>query len=540
MTLLRELWRYAPRTLLGALLLGLCSGALNTLLIVLLQHAGRAESFLGQSPGANLARMFVVLALLQVALAYASALVIALIPHGFVVGMRREILARLLVVPLKTIETLGYGNILSSITDEIALVYHGALGVPQAVMSACIVCGAMVYIASRSSLAFAIIAAVVVIAVAAYILMNLRFRVRMATFRQNNGVLFTEIGVVLSAAKELRINSRRRQVFLEQYLWPRLDRSRSFERVNLRHGQALGSIVSTLSWTALGSLLFVAPLYGAHGTGDIAMILLFLVGPLTQGVTAANAVQRGAVALESLKKLEDSVRIDQSSVSALPSILFEDRITLQGIEHRYRTEETTTEFRLGPINLEIRRGELLFLIGGNGSGKSTLAKLIVGLYDPERGQLSVDGVAIAPAQRQAYSELFSAIFTDFHLFDWVPDSAPALDEIAQKLLVDFRLDGVVRFENGRFSTTSLSTGQRKRLALIVAYLEDRPFYVLDEWAADQDPSFKRVFYEVALPALRARGKTCLVITHDDRYFHLADRVIRIDSGQLVGHDDPVS
>jgi putative ATP-binding cassette transporter len=86
---------------------------------------------------------------------------------------------------------------------------------------------------------------------------------------------------------------------------------------------------------------------------------------------------------------------------------------------------------------------------------------------------------------------------------------------------------------GAFSTLALSQGQRKRLALLTAYLEDRPIYLFDEWAADQDPQFKEIFYHHLLPELRARNKTVLVITHDDRYYDVADRLIKLDYGKLV-------
>ena len=84
-----------------------------------------------------------------------------------------------------------------------------------------------------------------------------------------------------------------------------------------------------------------------------------------------------------------------------------------------------------------------------------------------------------------------------------------------------------------FSTTHLSHGQRQRLALLGAYLEDRPIYVFDEWAANQEPQFRNIFYRQILPELKARGKLAVVISHDDRYFDVADRLIRLTSGVLA-------
>ena len=174
------------------------------------------------------------------------------------------------------------------------------------------------------------------------------------------------------------------------------------------------------------------------------------------------------------------------------------------------------------------------MVGGNGSGKTTLAKLLVGLYPPEEGQILLNGKVVSDASRDHYRQLFSTIFSDFHLFDRLLETGSAdLDEEGNRLLAKLHLQNKVKVQDGAFNTLALSQGQRKRLALVVAYLENRPFFMFDEWAADQDPVFKEVFYREILPELRAMGKAVLVISHDDRYFHLADRLIRMESGCLT-------
>jgi len=184
--------------------------------------------------------------------------------------------------------------------------------------------------------------------------------------------------------------------------------------------------------------------------------------------------------------------------------------------------------------LTLTPGELVFLVGGNGSGKSTLAKIITGLYPPEKGEVRLDGKLITDKSRDDYRQLFSAVFSDFYLFESLLGmKARDLDTQAREYLVELHLDHKVKVRHGQFSTTDLSHGQRKRLALLTAYLENRPFYLFDEWASDQDPHFKEIFYTQLLPELKARGKAVLVITHDDRYFHLADRVIKLDYGKVV-------
>ena len=219
-------------------------------------------------------------------------------------------------------------------------------------------------------------------------------------------------------------------------------------------------------------------------------------------------------------------------------------VTLRGVTHAYFHERDERMFRIGPIDLTIRPGELVFIVGGNGSGKTTLAKVLTGLYEPEEGTIEVDGRTIGWRERAAYRQRFSAVFNDFHLFDALlgivdPDD-PArtqADARANALVAKLALDHKVKVVDGAFSNRALSTGQRKRLALVVAYLEDRPFYLFDEWAADQDPVFRHVFYTELLADLKRLGKTIIVISHDDRYFHCADRVVRLRNGRL-DEDDP--
>ena len=209
------------------------------------------------------------------------------------------------------------------------------------------------------------------------------------------------------------------------------------------------------------------------------------------------------------------------------------RLELRGVTHTYRRENEEESFLLGPIDLALRPGELVFLVGGNGSGKTTLAKLILGLYAPEAGEVRLAGEAIGDDNREQYREHFSAVFSDFFVFEKLLGlDAEALDDVARGYLRRLLLEQKVQVRDGVLSTIDLSTGQRKRLALMTAYLEDRPIYLFDEWAADQDPVFKEVFYLALLPELKERGKTVFVISHDDHYFHVADRILKLDYGKI--------
>ena len=202
--------------------------------------------------------------------------------------------------------------------------------------------------------------------------------------------------------------------------------------------------------------------------------------------------------------------------------------------YAYPREFGDRHFTLGPLHWTLHPGELIFLSGGNGSGKSTFVKLLTGLYAPNAGDIRLDGQPITEENREWYRQLFSVVFSDFYLFDNLLGLAAAgLDAQAQHYLEQLQLDHKIQVTDGVLSTTALSQGERKRLALLTAYLEDRQIYVFDEWAADQDPQFKDIFYTNLLPALKAKRKTVLVISHDERYFFLADRLLKLEDGKLI-------
>jgi putative pyoverdin transport system ATP-binding/permease protein len=251
----------------------------------------------------------------------------------------------------------------------------------------------------------------------------------------------------------------------------------------------------------------------------------------------------------SLKKIEEmGLRLAQDSeqlAGSQAAIPTWKSLTLTDVGHHY--SGSSESFALGPINLVFQPREITFIVGGNGSGKSTLAKILVGLYAPSSGQICLDGVAVTDGNREDYRQQFSGVFADFHLFDQLLGSLGTdrqqLDEIsfdqrAQQYLEDLQIAHKVSIDSGRLSTTALSQGQRKRLALLNAYLEDRSIYFFDEWAADQDPYFREIFYQQILPGLKQRGKCVIAVSHDDRYFGLADRVIKLDYGKIESEIRP--
>jgi putative ATP-binding cassette transporter len=264
------------------------------------------------------------------------------------------------------------------------------------------------------------------------------------------------------------------------------------------------------------------------------LTIFYLMGPLREIMNSIPIFSRANISLQKVEQLDLAPVTRGEAMAPRASVRAWQQLELRGGVFTYDHQEGDGNFSLGPIDITLHPGDLVFVVGGNGSGKSTLAKLLTGLYPLEAGELRLDGQLITDENREWYSEHFSVVFSDFYVFESLLGLvSPGLDAQAKDYLVQLQLDHKVEVHNGVLSTTALSQGQRKRLALLTAYLEDRPIYIFDEWAADQDPEFKELFYVQLLPELKARGKAVLVISHDDRYFHLADRALKLEYGKPV-------
>jgi putative pyoverdin transport system ATP-binding/permease protein len=352
--------------------------------------------------------------------------------------------------------------------------------------------------------------------------------------RKETDVLFGHFRGMIHGAKELRLHRSRREAFVTDVLVPT---SQAIRRYTFLAGATFTGAAawgSFLFFVAVGALLF-----GFGGTGEsfrvlsgFTLVLIYVLTPLEVLLNSLPPIARAVASSSRLEQLGLSLSSVAQEPAETPPPASWHSLELAGVEYTYR-EGDGPGFHIGPFDLSFRPGELVFLTGGNGSGKSTLAKILTGLYPPDTGEVRLDGVPVTDEVRDAYRQMFAAVFTDFYLFDSLLGLERAdLDEAAQRYLQRLGLAGKVRVEDGRLSTVELSQGQRKRLALLTAYLEDRPIYFFDEWAADQDPQAKAVFYFEILPELKARGKTVFVISHDDAYYGVADRVLKLTDGRL--------
>ncbi|MBI6548981.1 cyclic peptide export ABC transporter [Xenorhabdus sp. VLS] len=491
----------------------------------------------------SLAWRFGLLALLALISRVFGGVVFAKLSQGTMAKMREHISTRVACAPFRQIEILGTSRAQSIITEDATNVSLLFFALPNIVMQGSIVLGCLAYLAWLSWAVFFLALVVVFIGSLGYALGGGQALASLEAAGKAQDRLFTHFNALFSGAKELKLHLARAHTFLNSILGNEINAVRQ-HRTRAYGAYAFGvGWILFLFYVFLGVVVFApAALPGLEPTvlAGYVIVFLFMLVPLDSLLNnlpilntarvSLNRIEQVLIKLNEQEHMEQPVAINQfGEVSSL---------RLSALTHSYYREKEDGVFQLGPIDMELKRGEITFLIGGNGSGKTTLAKLLVGLYTPESGTISLDGHVVSDDHCADYRQLFSAVFSDFHLFETLvgmDNTDSALDARANRLIAKLHLEHKVKVENGRFSTRDLSQGQRKRLALVVAYLEDRPFYLFDEWAADQDPQFKAVFYRELLPELAASGKAVLVITHDDSFFHLADHCLKLENGKLFVH-----
>jgi len=535
-----NLWRFlldASRPTLGLVLFATLAGGLgNAAVLATLNHALHAR----REEMGLLALAFTLAAAVRLLTGLVSQVALARFAQEAVARLRRELVASILLVPYAQVERLGAARLTATLSEDALHISNGVLGLPNVLLNAgMLACGGLylAWLSWRVLLATAVFVAAGAVVHRFLMRSGLRF---LNLARDEQDRLFASFRALTEGMKELKLSEPRRALFLEHGV-DRVTRAYSDHSCAAEtRFIASASFSSGLFLALVGALVFLVPHFGALDAETLSGFVIacpFLMGPLGAVLSSFSWLGRASVALTRVQALGDSLRdrADREPLARGAPIASPACIELAGVSHTYRREGDDRPFQIGPIDLTLSRGELVFLVGGNGSGKSTLAKLLTGLYAPEGGCVMVDGRVIGGEDRDRYRQLFSAVFCDFYLFeDLLAVEDPERLALARQYLAQLRLDGQVRIEGGRLSTTSLSTGQRKRLALLAAYLEDRPFYLFDEWAADQDPEFKELFYSTLLPELRSRGKGVLVITHDDRWFPLADRLLKLESGRMTG------
>ncbi len=524
-----------PQHLRQLCLLAGLVGTLNTLLIAVINKAAASVS-----KNESVTLMFV---------AYAVIFVVFLVAaqrankenvakaQQFIYRFKIRIMHDVFRSNLLKVDKLGRDYILEVLNRDTELVSQQVNSVLSLFQSLLTVCFLMLYMATISLTACLILS--VAIAIVSFVgvieLNKLVGGVRVLSVKeaQVNGMY----GAFLSGYKEVKMNSQR-ALGLTRDLIAEARVVRTEKTKLVQDVVQFFTYLQMLMYLVVGLIIFVVPIFSPEFSSDVLTVTttaLFLASSVSSAIVVVPNMTMANSAARNLRELSDKLSYESTERTAPGLTEFSEikTLALEDITYVHSGDGGARPFALGPISYEFEIGKVYFIRGNNGSGKTTLMRVLLGLYQSKSGRLLVNGQPIAEPSNAAYRDLFAVVFSDFYLFKKLY-GVPVTDEAElNDLLTLFQMENKVAIDEGIFSDLNFSTGQRKRLALLVALLEKKQIIVLDEWAADQDPEFRQEFYERIIPKLRELGKTVIAITHDDQYYELADHVIYMENGQSL-------
>jgi putative ATP-binding cassette transporter len=516
-------------------------GGISNASILAAINTGVQDSSAGQKPGLWAASLFVVALFLFMKTQQFVTITATAEIEAIIHKIRLRLMNNIRNSELLELERIGRSRIVAAVTSDTAVLTQASNMLCFTVQGAVLIFFVGLYIAFLSLTAFTLAVVIIFGAGLVFHHKNKRLSAQKSESAAWERRLFDRLIDFLDGFKEVRFNKARSDDLFDDAS----EVSKTAANIKIRTQAETFKMIVTSQismYILLGAVVFVAPnLSDSLGGASIAKTttaLLFIVGACFGLVQSIPILLNANAAADRIARLETAMAATASSAEPREFVAPQrfEKIEMRNIVFRYVDRFSDTSFRIGPISFTLNAGELIFLTGGNGSGKSTFLRVLSGLYPPDSGEVILDGKAITDTNRDEYRALMSAIFFDYHLFQrlyGLPEADPA--EI-DRLLRQFRLNEKTGLKNGEFRTLDLSGGQRRRLALIVSLLEKRPIMLLDEWTAEQDPEFRRKFYDELLPEMMQAGATVIVITHDDRYLdelHLPARKIKMDEGRIV-------
>ncbi|WP_219703673.1 cyclic peptide export ABC transporter [Marinomonas lutimaris] len=519
-----------------AVILSALSGGCGVAVISMIGRVTSADAITGQDVVLLFAFIFMLFGL-----SFFSQAMLTSLGHHVVYRLRLHLCRRILKTSVERIDQLGQPAILASLTKDVTAISQAFNSLPFVVYGVAVLLCCYGYLIQLSVPFFLSTLVMTILSVViAKQLMSASRRLKREV-RENDDALYDRYAGLLLGRNELKLSRARRNRFFEDSLKPIVGKALGLEVRADRYTVLNGSWVNTSILLLIAAIILIHTLFGIGSKEQLmgfALTILYLRSPLAGMIGSLPALIQGSVAYNKVQQLELNEAEDKPEQERALTQNWQS-LQLREVTYQYPSESDESGFSVGPINFELKQGELVFWVGGNGSGKSSCARLVTGLYHPHGGEVLFAGEKIDETNRDWFLSHFSVVFADFYLFkQLINETGDRPDEaLVEHYLNALALEQKVTVSEGKLSSTKLSQGQRKRLALLLAYLENRSIILLDEWAADQDPSFRKVFYTELLPELKARGKTVIAITHDDHYFYLADKIYRIHQGVMSLHEE---
>ncbi len=546
-TLTRTLSQASPSWLIVAVICGMVSGLCFAFVIPFiiyslsgsyLPKAATLESTnysFFNSPTSTLATIFVLNCFCILIFKSLSMIMVNLLSKKAAFDLKMELYEKVRHMPTSSIERVGPSVIINVFTRDIPTLAGAVSILPNLWVSAVTTIGLLSYLLSLDYKVFIFVLICIIIGGISYQI-PLQFGVYlMQRVRKIHDVIQEGVRGFIYGSKELKLNTQKCEEYLKETI---LEPERSaLQKEKLGTAIMLMSISygDLIAFGVMGVVAFHLPyIYSLNNTEllGIIMALLYITGPIAVFLNSLPQLKAGHIALEHITKLEAESIEEPGSTEAIPDW---NQLVLRDISYSYPADKSGAQFKLKPINLTFEKGQISYIVGGNGSGKSTLAKLITQHYPPSIGTIYFGNTAVTMSNKITARESICAIYSDFYTFPKLYGMLENLDVAEmQRYLKYLELDQKIKIDDkGVFSRVELSDGQRRRLALLVTLLEDRDVYLFDEWAADQDPRFKDIFYTKILPDLKSKNKMVIIITHDDRYFKHADQLIFMEDGRVA-------
>ncbi|NEP53098.1 MAG: cyclic peptide export ABC transporter [Moorea sp. SIO3C2] len=535
MKIIRLLFQKSGKLFIIATIASIFAGASNAGLIALINYI--LQNINQVSVGIIIS--FIGLCLLLMSTSALSWILLNRLSQDVIYNLRLELAQSILNCPLNQLERLGAAKLLAAITEDVNTIANSSIAISAMGLNISLIIGCLVYLCWLSIPAFILFLMLIILGIISYqYIANLGIS-GFKTARAEQDILFQHFQSIIQGIKELKLHRQRRNTFFKEELKETAARVRHHWTQGMTAFAIADSYGLGLFFIPLGILLLGVTKIMFIPTNVLTsytLTFLYAITPVRAILNTLPALSQSSISLEKIESLGLSLTkqiVEPHFTTGADLNINWTKLELVNIHHTYQVEKEEHQFTLNNINIQFYPGKIIFIVGGNGSGKSTLVKLITGLYTPDRGTILFNGIPVRDDNREWYRQQFSVIFYDFYLFERLLGIDLSRQAEIQNYLKLLELDSKVTVKQGVLSTTNLSQGQRKRLALLTAYLEDRPIYVFDEWASDQDPVFKKVFYKKLLPELKSRGKTVIAVTHDDRYFEECDYLIKLDYGRIV-------